>query len=191
MTVINNIAAIGILVWPRALGRLLVDSDVVVVRFVGVLDVDISVRDFPVTICVGTGRWLRYRCLGRSLRLIRLSGSICALGGSIQSAVIGGGRCGVKPSQIKTIFTSSISADALRVGSAGVVMALRGSVQAVLEGLGGLDDSGHETSLDVPLDVAVEHPDTWVIGAEADDGVAVVLDHDGVASDRGVGDVAR
>lgn len=42
----------------------------------------------------------------------------------------------------------------------------------------------------MPLHVAVEHPDTGVIGAEADDGVAVVLDHDGVAFDWGCGDVA-
>jgi hypothetical protein len=43
----------------------------------------------------------------------------------------------------------------------------------------------------VPLDVAVEEPDTGVVGAETDDGVAVVLDHDRVTSNGSLGNLIR
>ena len=53
----------------------------------------------------------------------------------------------------------------------------------------GLDDSGNEPRGNVPLDVAVEEPDTRVVGAEAEDGVAVGVDEDGVATHGRCGEV--
>lgn len=52
----------------------------------------------------------------------------------------------------------------------------------VAEPLGGLDDGGRETHLDVPLNVAVEEVDAGVLGLEAQNGVGVAHDGDGVAA---------
>ncbi len=53
--------------------------------------------------------------------------------------------------------------------------------EGFLEGEGGFDHGGDETGCDVPFYVAVEEPDTGVVGAEAEDDVAVWVDHYGVA----------
>lgn len=60
------------------------------------------------------------------------------------------------------------------------------------QAVGGLDEGGGQAHLDVPLDVAVEEPDARVGGVEAEDGVRVGHDGDGVAQGRrgGVVDVA-
>ena len=69
---VDNIAAMGILVRPRALGRLLVDSEVVIVRLIRPVDRDgglIRVRGWPVTLAV---RGVGLRSLGLGLRCRRL-----------------------------------------------------------------------------------------------------------------------
>ncbi|TKW49549.1 hypothetical protein CTA1_5576 [Colletotrichum tanaceti] len=53
---------------------------------------------------------------------------------------------------------------------------------AALQGLGRLDDGGDKALVHVPLYVAVEQPHAGVVGAEADDEVAVALDEEGVAA---------
>ena len=64
-----------------------------------------------------------------------------------------------------------------------------------MDGERGFDHGGGEARSYVPLNVAVEEPDTGVVGAEAQDKVAVWVDEDGVASHwrgrgrRGVGGV--
>lgn len=44
------------------------------------------------------------------------------------------------------------------------------------------DESEGQAGFDVPLDVAVEERDAWVVGFEADDGVAVTVNEDGVSA---------
>lgn len=55
-------------------------------------------------------------------------------------------------------------------------------LEGLLEGGGGFDHGGDEAGRDVPFDVAVEEPDARVIGAEAQDYVAVWADHEGIAA---------
>ena len=51
----------------------------------------------------------------------------------------------------------------------------------LLHGERRFDHRGDEAGGDVPLDMAVEEPDTWIIGAEAHHDVAARWDHEGVA----------
>lgn len=67
-----------------------------------------------------------------------------------------------------------------------------GDADGLLEDIGRFDHGGDQARGDVPFDVAVEEPDAWVVGAEADDEVAIRADHEGVAAhgDGGEGFVA-
>lgn len=47
---------------------------------------------------------------------------------------------------------------------------------------GGFDDCGYEAAVYVPFNVAVEEPDTWIIGLEPEDKVAVRINGQGVSS---------
>lgn len=61
----------------------------------------------------------------------------------------------------------------------------------VLEVVGSFDKGGHEARNDVVLDMAVEEPDAWIVRSEAPDGVAILVEHDGVPTNRGRRDVGR
>ena len=71
------------------------------------------------------------------------SGGLGALLVGIQSTVAADGSRSVKAGQVKTLVASGIATNGLGVGCAGVVVALRGSVHGVREGLGGFDYGGH------------------------------------------------
>lgn len=65
---VNNIATVCILARQRALGRLLVNGVVVMLRFIGILDKEarlVHVGDWPVIVVVGVN--VRRRWLGRGL----------------------------------------------------------------------------------------------------------------------------
>ncbi len=47
----------------------------------------------------------------------------------------------------------------------------------------------HETRCDVVLDVAMEEPDSGVVGPETPNGRGIFVQHDGVSSDRGSRDI--
>ena len=55
---------------------------------------------------------------------------------------------------------------------------------AAAQAVGGLDDGGRQAHLDVPLDVAVEQPDSGVVGLEAQHGEGLGHDGDRVAHGR-------
>lgn len=55
-------------------------------------------------------------------------------------------------------------------------------IDCFLQNVGRFDHGGDQARRDVPFDVAVEEPDAGVVGAEADDEVAVRSDHECVAS---------
>ena len=54
----------------------------------------------------------------------------------------------------------------------------------VLQVQGCFDHGGDEAGRDVPFDVAVKEPDAWVVGAEAEDDVAVWGRHEGISLHR-------
>ena len=54
----------------------------------------------------------------------------------------------------------------------------------------GLDHCGDETRVNVPLNVAMEQLDAWIVGHEADDRVAVGVDSNGVPLGWDSGEVA-
>ena len=94
-----------------------------------------------------------------------------------------GFRTPIRPPQIQQIFhvTSGITGDRQILLRAGVEMGLRDS-EGFLQGEWGFDHCCDEARGDMPFDVAVKEPDAWVIGAEAQDDVAVGPDHEGVAT---------
>jgi hypothetical protein len=122
----------------------------------------------------------RGRGRGCSVRLAR-----------IQSAGASRRDLSVEAIEIGSSITSSIATDRSGIGSADMIVALGRRALGLGESLGSLDDGSHQTGLNVPLDVAVEEPDTGVVGAETQDGVAVVFDHDCVALDGGPRDVGE
>ena len=61
------------------------------------------------------------------------------------------------------------------------------NLEAGLEIKRGFDERCHKAGRYVPLYVAVEEPDPRVVGAEAEDGVAVWSHHDGISLHRDPG----
>ena len=59
-----------------------------------------------------------------------------------------------------------------------------GKCDGVLQVQGRFDHGGDEAGRNVPFDVAVEEPDAWVVGAEAEDNVAVGGRHEGISLHR-------
>lgn len=95
-------------------------------------------------------------------------------------------RNGVEPRRIGGIgrVTSRIALILHAAGLAVVDVVGRDSLAAQL--LRRLDEGGRQAHLDVPLNVAVEEEDTGVIDLEAQHGIRVGIDGDGVAAWRGL-----
>lgn len=55
----------------------------------------------------------------------------------------------------------------------------------------GFDESAGQPLGDVPFDMAVDEPNSWVIGAEAKHRVPMVLHHDGIPFHRGRRDICK
>lgn len=91
---------------------------------------------------------------------------------------------------ITATLINGASAARVRPGNTGLQMVLGRGHFRLQEGLRCLDDGGHQPGYHVPFNVTVKQPDTWVIGSEAQNGVAVILYHDRVAADRSQRDVS-
>jgi len=126
---------------------------------------------------------------GSRLGLLGRRRSSALLSWRVHGAVILIGNLAVGTGQVETLLASSVAVGRIRIGSASVIVALRRSLLRLGECLGSLYDSGHQASLDVPFHVAVQEPDTGVISAETHDNVAVVLYHDSITANGGLGNI--
>lgn len=61
--------------------------------------------------------------------------------------------------------------------------------QRLLQGQGGFDKGGGEPRVEMPLDVAVEEPDAWIVCHEPQDHEAQWIDHRGVSAHRDRGKI--
>lgn len=109
--------------------------------------------------CLGLRCWSLPR--GRRLDVGRLGRWGCR-GWSIVvcSTVVFGRGLGVSTRQVKTGLASCVAVVGAGIGGAGVVVALRGSALGIGESFWSFDNSGHQTTLDMPFNVAMEKPDS-------------------------------
>jgi len=89
----------------------------------------------------------------------------------------------ILPSQVKEVLGigGCIASNRDACVAARFVVVFR-YLEGLLDVEGGFDQGGDETAINVPFDVAVEEPDTRVIGLEPEDKMAERIDHKSVSS---------